>query len=219
MFFEGIRSERKLIETASPQPGPSLVPRLRPGRVAARPLQPDPHPAAPRRRHLPALLRAGRRSVPGGRAGLGQGALLRRHQGRGQCRPDSLVPRFYHEAKATSPTCSLTTGASRRGHAEGTAPTRPPRPPAPARVERPTERPPAGADTAAGGCWRSGGWIRTGRRSAATNARATCASVPTDPDATPDADGTARAWATTTTTSSTVASPASSWRCWSPRPT
>ena len=83
-----------------PQPRASLVPRLCPRRGPPRPLQPDPHPPAPGRRHLPALLRADRRSLPGGRPGLGPGALLRRDQGRGPTPPlDSLVPRFYHEAK------------------------------------------------------------------------------------------------------------------------
>ena len=48
MFFEGIRSERKLDRDGLAQPGPPLVSRLRPGRGAARPLQPDPHPAATR---------------------------------------------------------------------------------------------------------------------------------------------------------------------------
>ena len=99
MFFEGIRSERQLIETASL----NLAHRWYLGYALDEAL-PD-HSSLTRirqrlgRRRLPALLRAGRRSVPGGGAGLGPGAVLRRHEGRGQRRhPDSLVPRFYYEA-------------------------------------------------------------------------------------------------------------------------
>ena len=60
MFFEGIRSERQLIDDGESQPSPPLVPRLHPRRTPPRPLQSDPHPATPWRRHLPALLREGR---------------------------------------------------------------------------------------------------------------------------------------------------------------
>ena len=63
---------------------PALVSRLRPDRAAARPLQSDPHPRALRAGGLPPLLRGDRRAMPRGRLGLGQGTLLRRHQGRGQ---------------------------------------------------------------------------------------------------------------------------------------
>ena len=103
-----------------PQPGPPLVPRLRPRRGPARPLQPDPHPAAARGRHLPALLRAGRRSVPGGRAGLGPGAVLRRHQGR-RPTPTSTPssPASTTRPRPTSPTCSPTMPhQTARGRAE-----------------------------------------------------------------------------------------------------
>ena len=62
----------------------ALVPRLRPLRALARPLQPHPHPRALRLARLPPLLREDRRGVRRGGAGVGRGALLRRHQGRGQ---------------------------------------------------------------------------------------------------------------------------------------
>ena len=71
MFFEGIRSERKLVETASLHLAHRWAPRLRPRREPSRPLQPDPHPAALGRRRLPTLLREGGGSVPTSRAGLG----------------------------------------------------------------------------------------------------------------------------------------------------
>src|SRR5829696_8309964 len=58
MFFEGIRSERRLVETASLHPAHRWGPRLRPRRGPARPLQPRPDPATARRQHLRALLRA-----------------------------------------------------------------------------------------------------------------------------------------------------------------
>ena len=56
MFFEDIRSERQLIETASLNLAHRLLPGLCPRRGLTRPLQPDPHPATARCRHLPALL-------------------------------------------------------------------------------------------------------------------------------------------------------------------
>ena len=173
MFFEGIRSERKLIETASL----NLAHRWYLGYAldedAARPLQPDPHPAAARHRHLPALLRAGRRPVPGGRAGLGPGALLRRDQGAGQCRPRLPRAALLHEAKthvadlfATMPRGAARTSRRRLpmiclpGHRS--------------RCERGqlTVRRRSRARRA-GTCWRSAGSTRTGRRIAATSARAT----------------------------------------------
>ena len=116
MFFEGIRSERQLIETASL----NLAHRWYLGYAldedAARPLQPDPHPAAARHRRLPALLRADRRPLPGGGAGLGPGALLRCHQGRGQRRhPDRSSPASTTKPRPTWPTCSRTS-RRRREH-------------------------------------------------------------------------------------------------------
>ena len=52
-------------------PQPALVPRLRPDRAAARPLQPHPHPGALRAGRLPPLLRGDRRAVPRGGAWSG----------------------------------------------------------------------------------------------------------------------------------------------------
>ena len=48
MFFEGLRSERKLIEPARLHLAHRWGPRLRPRRGAAGSLQPHPHSAAPR---------------------------------------------------------------------------------------------------------------------------------------------------------------------------
>ena len=84
MFFEGIRSERAAGAGRRRSAERPLVPRLRPGRGAARSLQPDQDSAALRPGGLPPLLRDDRRAVPRGWAGLGQGAVLRRHPGQGQ---------------------------------------------------------------------------------------------------------------------------------------
>ena len=105
MFFEGIRSERQLIETASL----NLAHRWYLGYALDEDL-PD-HSSLTRirqrlgHRHLPALLRADRRSVPGSRPRLGSGALLRCDEGRGQrrhpvARPALLLRR--HDARGRS---------------------------------------------------------------------------------------------------------------------
>ena len=138
-----------------PQPGPPLVPRLRPGRGPARPLQPDPHPPAPGHRRLPALLRAGRRALPGGRPGLGPGALLRCHEGRGQRRPRLAGPALLLRGQAhvatssrddapqehamPTPTCRWPAARFRWMPAQGQCPEEP--------------------EATRGNCWRSGGSI------------------------------------------------------------
>ena len=74
--------EQRMVE---PEPRPPLVPGLRAGRAAARPLQPHPHPRALRLGGAPSLLRGHRRPVPEGGARLGQGTLCRCNEGRGEC--------------------------------------------------------------------------------------------------------------------------------------
>ncbi len=62
LFFEGIRSERKLIEMVSL----NAAHRWYVGYVlrgSAGSFQSDPHPPAPRNRHLPTLVREDRRSL------------------------------------------------------------------------------------------------------------------------------------------------------------
>ena len=82
-----------------PQPGPPVVSRLRPRRGASRPLQPDPHPAAPRHRRLRALLREGRDLCQ--EAGLVRGRELYVDASKVEANADadSLIPRFAHDAK------------------------------------------------------------------------------------------------------------------------
>ena len=100
MFFEGIRSERKLIETATSQPGPPLVPRLRPRRGPARPLQPDPHPAAAGRRRSSSAS-SSRSSICARRRAWSGAASSTSMPPRSRPTPTSipLVPRFYYDAK------------------------------------------------------------------------------------------------------------------------
>ena len=208
MFFEGIRSERKLIETASL----NLAHRWYLGYALDEEL-PD-HSSLTRirqrlgRRHLPALLRAGRRSLPGGGAGLGPGALRRRHQGRGQRRPrfarPALLPRGQdprrRPLRRRCPAADLTrlsrTAAGGRPACRGSC--------CACRRAAGDRGGRTGAGTAAGSCWRSGGWTRTGRRSAATSARPTSGSARPIPTPRRCAPATGRAWATTTITSSTA---------------
>ena len=165
---------------------------------AARPLQPDPHPAAPGRRRLPALLRAGRRSVPGGRARLGAGALLRRHEGRGQRRhpvahPPLLLRR--HDAR----------GRPVRGRGRRRCTARRYRPACQASCRcRSIPRACLPRAIRRGGCWRSGGSIRTVPPTAATGAPATSGSAPPIPMPPRCGTGAPSASATTTTTSSTA---------------
>ena len=159
-----------------PQPGPPLVPGLRPRRAAARPLQPDPHPAAAwastifqrffeqvvelcqeaglvwgRELFFDATKVAGQRRPRFPRAPLlprGQDPRRRPVRRRRRARPlTEAEPR--RQRRTTCPPGSSGCRASRR----------------------PTDRP--ALTTAPGSCWRSGGWTRTGRRSAATGARPT----------------------------------------------
>ena len=80
LFCEGLRSERQLMRVVADRLSLRSLSRLRPDRAAARPLQPEPHPGALRAGGFPALLRENRRSVPGGRAGLGEGVGHRRDE-------------------------------------------------------------------------------------------------------------------------------------------
>jgi transposase len=70
-----------------------------------------------------------------------------------------------------------------------------------------------------GGCWKSGNWIRDVPPSAATGARVTFASAPLTLTLHPCGTGARSASATTTTTSSMVGSVGSSWPPSSPRRT
>src|SRR4051812_17754527 len=63
LFFEGLRSERQLMQVVADRLSLRLLSRLRPGRAAARSLQPEPHPRALRARELPPLLRDHRCTV------------------------------------------------------------------------------------------------------------------------------------------------------------
>ena len=85
MFFEGIRSERRLMEIAADRLSICWYLGYGSTRVPARPLQPDPHPRATRVGGLPGLLRADRADVLRGGVGSGPRAVLRRQQGRSQC--------------------------------------------------------------------------------------------------------------------------------------
>ena len=98
LFFEGLRSERQLMRVVADRLSLRWYSGLRPGRGAARSLQPDPHPRAVRAGGLPPLLRGDRRTVHRGGTGLGQRALHRLDRCRGQRRSDSLQPRFAVEA-------------------------------------------------------------------------------------------------------------------------
>ena len=219
MFFEGIRSERQLIETASL----NLAHRWYLGYALDEAL-PD-HSSLTRirqrlgHRHLPALLRAGRRSLSGGGPGLGPGALLRRHQGRGQRRPRLARPALLlrgHDPRRRPVRRRCSTARPRLSRQRGGRPARPGSSgcraePTPRRS--PMDDPP----------WR----LLEERRldphrpvaSAATSARATSASAPPIPMPRRCAPGRGPASATTTTTSSTAARRASSSPPWSPRPT
>ena len=167
------------------QSGPPLVPRLRPRRGPPRPLQPDPDPATPGHRHLPALLRADRRPLPGGRPGLGPGALLRRHQGRRPTPPSiRSSPASITRPRPTSPTSSptmLRTDAARLSRAATATPCLPG---SSGCRSRRAPRTDAAEAIRRGGCSRSGGWTRTGQHRSyqrTTDFRVS----PTDPDATP----------------------------------
>ena len=184
MFFEGIRSERKLIETASL----NLAHRWYLGYAldedAARPLQPDPHPAAARHRRLSALLREDRRSLSGGGPRLGPRALLRRDPGPGRCR--HRLARAALLRRCQSP---------RRRHLRrivtGDRRDEPPVacPDGLLRLPEETEangQCAAGARACRGGiCWRSGGSTPGGRRHRGYRRTSDFWVSTTDPDATP----------------------------------
>jgi transposase len=126
---------------------------------------------------------------------------------------DSLVPRFYHEAKCHVADLFTNDPVPTDGYAgDGADPL-----PCDALLHlpvygRPSEDRPNRSWHLVGSCWRNGGWTRTGPRSAPTNAQVTCASVPPIPTPRPCALEPGLAWATTITTSSTAGDRASSWR-------
>ena len=101
MFFEGIRSERQLIETASL----NLAHRWYLGYAldedAARPLQPDPHPPAAWA-STSSSASSSRSSTSARRPGLVWGRELYFDATKVEANADldSLVPRFYYEATA-----------------------------------------------------------------------------------------------------------------------
>src|SRR5215213_6702165 len=57
LFFEGLRSERQLLQVVADRLSLRLLPRLRPHRAMTRPLQPDAHSGALRADGLPSFLR------------------------------------------------------------------------------------------------------------------------------------------------------------------
>ena len=196
-----------------PQPGPPLVPRLRPGRGAARPLQPDPHPAAARA-STSSSASSSRSSICARRPGWSGAGSSTSTPPRSRPTPTSIPwsPASTTRPRPTSPTCSRT--SSPMDEADARAGRR-----RPACRHRPAaDRAPTSAARRStirrGGCWRSGGWTRTGRRSAATGARPTSGSARPIPMPRRCGPGPARPWATTTTTSSTAASGASSSPRW-----
>ena len=81
LFFEGLRSERQLIATASPiWPTAGTWAMRSTGRRSLHPLA---HPATVGTGRCSALLRRGGRALPRGGAGLGAGVVHRRHEGGG----------------------------------------------------------------------------------------------------------------------------------------
>ena len=86
LFFEGLRQRAQARRDGQPAPGPPLVPGLRPGRAAARPLHPEQDPAAAWAWGSSGASSSTWWSCAGGRAGVGAGAVLRRHAGAGQRR-------------------------------------------------------------------------------------------------------------------------------------
>ena len=165
MFFEGIRSERQLIETASL----NLAHRWYLGYALDEEL-PD-HSSLTRIRQrlgIGIFERFFEKVVDlCQEAGLVWGRELYFDGTKVEANADfdSLVPRFYHEAKPTSTT------SSRTSHPTDDEPacSRPICPPDRATADRaaPTDAS-APRTCIPGGCWRSGALIRTGRRIATT---------------------------------------------------
>jgi transposase len=56
LFFEGLRSERQLMQVVADRLSLRVLSGVRPDRALARPLEPDPHPGALRAGGLPPLL-------------------------------------------------------------------------------------------------------------------------------------------------------------------
>ena len=113
LFFEGLRSERQLHAGGGRPAQPALVPRLRPDRGAARPLQPDPHPRAVRAGGLPPLLRGDRRAVHRGRAWSGARSCTSTRP-RSRPTPRSTRSSPGSPSRPTSPGSSPTDGRRRR---------------------------------------------------------------------------------------------------------
>ena len=223
LFFEGLRSERQLLRVVADRLSLRWYLGYDLGERAARPLQPDPHPRPLRPGGLPPLLRGHRGALPGGGAGLGQGALPRRDQGGGQRGAALAAPALLRRGPpaAALPGRRHPSGGSHDG-AGGARPGQRwsrgahgpahGRPGGAGRGERPAPRlarrgraagpaahggPGPAALRAAG---RPGGEHDRPGRDARWTPRAGCA------------------WATRPTTSSTAGRPASSSPSWSPRP-
>ena len=175
MFFEGIRSERQAHRDRQPQPRPPLVPGLCPRRGPARPLQPDPHPAATGSTSSSAS--SSRSSTCARRrawSGVGSSTSTpRRSRPTPASRPSSRASTT--KPRPTWPTCSRTRPTDDATEADTDLP--------PGIVPLPIDAASACPQGAIrrGGCWRSGGWIRTAPRIAATGAPATSASAPPTP--------------------------------------
>ena len=207
-----------------PAPGPPLVPGLRPGRAAARPLHPEQGPAAPGRGGVPALLRARGGAVPGGRPGVGARSCSSTPRG---CGP---TPTWTRSCPGSGGWSATTSRPSSPRAATPATSRRPARRGRPRRLQRPSCRCPRGRSrrprrpraAPAGGGWSSsprGGTCWTGAASTrpAPWPRATGASrrsgsaAPTRTPRSCARPGAARpCWATRPTTSSTAGGPGSS---------
>ena len=219
MFFEGIRSERQLIETASL----NLAHRWYLGYALDEDL-PD-HSSLTRIRQrlgIDIFQRFFEQVVDlCQEAGLVWGRELYFDATKVEANADldSLVPRFYHEAKTHVADLFADDAAPADGGATGMPQPTTCRPASCGCRARAADERRRSQRSAAGGCWRSGGWTRTGRRVGSYRRTSDFRVSPTDPDATPMRTGAGRAWATTTTTSSMAASAASSSPPSSRRPT
>ena len=217
MFFEGIRSERKLIETASL----NLAHRWYLGYALDEDL-PD-HSSLTRIRQrlgIDIFQRFFEKVVDlCQEAGLVWGRELYFDATKVEANAGipSLIPRFYYEAK-THVADLFADERAEDGRATGTR-----RDDLPAAScgcrSRLTPRACPRRAIRRGDCWRSGGSIRTGPPTAATGAPAISGSAPPIPMPRRCGTGARSASATTTTTSSMAASGASSSPPSSPRPT